>query len=193
MADHRDHLDDAAARRDADLDRKGNLDDAFTRRADELDRTTNRDDAPVSGEAVGGVSGLAAGAAIGAVTGGPIGAVIGAAAGALTGVGVAKGVDAMVNPEEEDAYWRENYSSRPYATADRSYDHYRPAYQYGWESRARHGSARSFDEAEPDLERGWDSARGTSSLGWQDAKHATKDAWHRIERRVPGDLDRDGR
>jgi hypothetical protein len=146
----------------------------------------------VDGEAVGGTSGLAAGAAIGAVTGGPVGAVIGAAAGALAGVGIAKGIDAAVNPEVEDDYWRQNYGTRPYAASDRGYDHYRPAYKYGWESRAQHGSKR-WDEVEPDLERGWDKARGTSSLAWNDAKHATRDAWHRIERAMPGDADRDGR
>ena len=91
--------------------------DRTLRGKDDLDRTTRRTDDSVDGEAVGGVSGLAAGAAIGAVTGGPIGAVIGAAAGALTGVGVAKGVDAAVNHEEEDAYWRDNYGTRPYATS----------------------------------------------------------------------------
>ena len=162
----------------------------------DLDRTVRRDNDPVDGKAVGGVSGLAAGAAIGAATGGPIGAVIGAAAGALTGVGAAKGIDAVVNHEEEDAYWRENYSTRPYATADRSYDHYRPAYQYGWESRARMGN-RAYDEAEPELEREWETYRSQdasrSNLAWSDARHATRDAWHRIERRIPGDLDRDGR
>jgi len=162
----------------------------------DLDRAVRRDNDPVDGEAVGGVSGLAAGAAIGAATGGPIGAIIGAAAGALTGVGAAKGIDAIVNHEEEDAYWRDNYSTRPYATADRSYEHYRPAYQYGWESRARMGN-RPYDEVEPELERDWDGYRtrdtSRSDLTWSDAKHATRDAWHRIERRIPGDLDRDGR
>lgn len=163
---------------------------------DDLDRAAQRDNEPVDGKAVGGVSGLAAGAAIGAATGGPIGAVIGAAAGALAGVGVAKGVDAAVNHEEEDAYWRDNYSTRPYAAADRDYEHYRPAYRYGWESRARLGN-RSYDEIEPELERDWDTYRAQdtsrSGLAWSDARHATRDAWHRIERRVPGDLDRDGR
>ena len=154
--------------------------------------TTKHDDVGVDGKSVGGVSGLAAGAAIGAVTGGPVGAVIGAAAGALAGVGVAKGVDMAVNPEKEDAYWRENYSSRPYVQADRGYDQYRPAYQYGWEARTRYAD-RKYEDVETDLERGWDTARGTSGLAWNDAKHATKDAWHRIERTIPGDADRDGR
>ena len=177
-------------------DRMDDLNDGTVRRNNDLDRTTSRDNEPVDGKAVGGVSGLAAGAAIGAVTGGPIGAVIGAAAGALTGLGAAKGIDAAVNHEEEDNYWRENYSTRPYATADRSYDQYRPAYQYGWESRARLGN-RSYDEAEPELERNWETYRtqdtSRTSLGWNDARHATRDAWHRIEQRLPGDLDRDGR
>ncbi|HEY0970008.1 MAG TPA: hypothetical protein VGE02_03415 [Gemmatimonadales bacterium] len=141
-----------------------------------------RDDVPVDGEAVGGVSGLAAGAAIGAATGGPLGAVIGAAAGALAGVGVAKGVEALVDADAEDAYWRDNYSTRPYAAADRDYDHYRPAYRYGWEAQTRY-SNRRYDDLEPELERDWESYRGTSSLTWADARHATRDAWNRIERR----------
>lgn len=150
-----------------------------------LDRLRSRDDAPVDAEAVGGVSGLAAGAAIGAVAGGPVGAVIGAAAGALAGVGVAKGIDALVNADEEDAYWAEHYPTRPYAAADRGYELYRPAYRYGWESRARHHEGgRTYEELEPELERDWERHRGASPLPWADARHAARDAWHRIERRV---------
>ncbi len=167
---------------------RGTMRDSVT----DTTRTTKADDVGVDGKAVGGVSGLAAGAAIGAATGGPIGAVIGAAAGALAGVGVAKGVDLAVNPEQEDKFWRENYATRPYAAADRGYETYQPAYRDGWESRAQYAD-KKYEDVEPDLERGWDRARGASSLAWNDAKHATKDAWHRIERAVPGDLDRDGR
>ena len=158
-------------------------------RRDPLETTT---DATVDGAPLGGGAGLAAGAAIGAVAGGPVGAVIGAAAGALTGVGVAKGVDLVVNQEEEDAYWRSNYGSRPYVTADRGYEYYRPAFRYGWESRARH-AGKSYDEVEPDLGRGWNNFRGESTLGWQEAKSATRDAWHRIQRHVAGEADHDRR
>ncbi|HVE77869.1 MAG TPA: hypothetical protein VNA89_03355 [Gemmatimonadaceae bacterium] len=77
-------------------------------------------------------------------------------------------------------------------TDNRPYDHYRPAYRYGWESRARH-AGRGWNEAEPDLERGWNEYRGESALAWADARHATRDAWHRVERAIPGDADRDGR
>ena len=36
---------------------------------------------------------------------------------------------------DEDTWWRNNYSSRPYA-AGRTYEDFRPAYQYGFESDA---------------------------------------------------------
>ena len=150
-----------------------------------LDRLRQRDGAPVDAEAVGGVSGLAAGAAIGAAAGGPVGAVIGAAAGALAGVGAARGIEALVHADEEDAYWAEHYASRPYVTADRGYDRYRPAYRYGWESCVRHhASGRTYEEMEPELERDWERQHGASALDWSDARHAARDAWHRVERRV---------
>ncbi len=147
------------------------------------------------GSAGGGAAGAAAGAAIGSVipgagtvAGGVIGAVVGALGGGLAGKGVAE----SINPTEEDAYWRENHKTRPYASGH-SYDNdLAPAYRYGWESRSRH-EGRKFDEVEGDLGRDWDRAKGSSSLGWDKAKHATRDAWHRVERALPGDADRDGR
>jgi len=148
------------------------------------------------GAAGGGAAGAAAGAAIGAVTTGPaapMGAVVGAVVGAVAGGLAGKGVAEAVNPTAEDAFCRENYKTRPYAQGDYTYDEdYRPAYQYGWESRRRY-EGRKFDEVEPDLSRDWDRAKGRSRLGWERAKEATRDAWHRVERTVPGDADRDGR
>ena len=142
------------------------------------------------GAASAGAAGAIAGSVIpgvGTAVGGAIGAVVGAVAGGLAGKGVAE----SVNPTEEDAYWRENYKTRPYA-ADATYDEFAPAYRYGWESRNQY-RGRRYDEVENDLERGWDKARGNSRLGWEKAKMATKDAWHRVERAIPGDFDRDGR
>lgn len=94
--------------------------------------------------------------------------------------------------EEEDAYWRQNYPSRPYARSGRNYDEYRPAYQYGTDAAHRH-QGRRWEDVEGDLERGWDEARGTSRLAWQESRDAVRDAWHRVERALPGDADRDGR
>jgi hypothetical protein len=94
--------------------------------------------------------------------------------------------------DEEDAYWRANYPSRPYARGDRHYDEYRPAYQYGTDAAHRY-RGRPWDEVERDLERGWDEARADSRLTWQESKKAVCDAWHRVERALPGDADYNGR
>lgn len=83
---------------------------------------------------------------------------------------------------QHDAHFREQYPSRPYASADRPYEHYQPAYRYGVGAAQQH-AGRTFDDAEGDLERGWHSARGTSTAAWQDVKHAVRDAFDRIARR----------
>jgi hypothetical protein len=93
----------------------------------------------------------------------------------------------------DDNAWRAGFSARPYVTGkDSSYDDYSPAYRYGWESRSRY-PGRSFEDVENDLERGWDKAKGKSKLTWERAKLAVRDAWHGVERALPGDADRDGR
>jgi len=146
----------------------------------------------VVGAVTGGVAGGAtAGALVGGMTG-PVGAAVGAAIGAAVGAMAGRKAD----PAVEDTYWRDNYSSRPYVKSGSSYDDYAPAYRYGVDAYSRH-PGRSFDEVESDLGRDWGSTRGRSSLEWDHAKHATRDAWHRVsntvERAVPGDSDGDGR
>ena len=37
------------------------------------------------------------------------------------------------------------------------------------------------------------SVKANSSLAWNEAKSATRDAWHRVEHALPGDADGDGR
>ena len=107
-----------------------------------------------------------------------------------------QGFGKAIDPAAEDAYWRQNFTGRPYVQGTRSYDDYGPAYKYGVDNYSRY-KGRSFDEVEGDLSRDWGSARGRSSLEWDDARHATRDAWNRlsntVERAVPGDSDRDGR
>lgn len=160
---------------------------------DEKTTAEHHDKVHPVGSGVGAAAGAATGAAVGTAVGGPAGTLVGAAVGAVAGGLVGHGIAEGINPTEEDAYWRENYRSRPYVDASRTYDDYRPAYQYGWESRARLGNRR-WDEAEPELERGWnDYNQGSARQTWNEAKHATRDAWHRVENRLPGDADRDGR
>ncbi len=145
----------------------------------------NRD--PLSGEKgahpVGtGVGAAAAGAAAGAAGGalaGPAGAAVGAVIGAVAGGLAGKGVAESIDPTVETTYWRENYASRPYYEKGHAFDHYEPAYRYGWESRGRYPEE-TFESVETDLARDWDKVRGHSKMGWDKAKHATRDAWDRI-------------
>jgi phage tail tape-measure protein len=139
---------------------------------------------------VGAGGGAMAGAAVGAA-GGPIGMAAGAAIGALAGGAAGHGAGAMVNPAQEDAYWRNSYANEPYYTTGYTYDDYAPAYNLGYSSRGRYNS--DFDTAEPQLRNDWNNVRGNSRLSWDQARHASRAAWHRVERAIPGDADGDGR
>jgi hypothetical protein len=94
----------------------------------------------------------------------------------------------------QDEYWRGEWQNRDYVDVD-GYDYetdYRPAYRYGWESRVRHADRDWDDRMEAEMSQEWNELKGGSRLTWEKAKHAVKDAWHRVERAMPGDLDRDG-
>ncbi|MEO0409253.1 MAG: glycine zipper family protein [Cyanobacteria bacterium P01_A01_bin.135] len=89
---------------------------------------------------------------------------------------------------EHDEYWRNNYASRPYATASRSYDDYAPAYWTGYGGYRAYGAGRgmTFEEAEPELRKEYERSH-QDGLGWDDAKAAIKDAWHRTKDVVTSD------
>jgi hypothetical protein len=93
----------------------------------------------------------------------------------------------------DEGYWRDSYASRPYYTSDYEWDDYRPAYQYGYHAYPRYRGREWDDRLESELSQEWNEFKGESRLTWEKAKHATKDAWHRVERALPGDFDRDGR
>ncbi|MED5621852.1 hypothetical protein [Ideonella sp. BN130291] len=175
------------AKGDPDSSRKGSLN---------KDPLTGAPGAHPVGVGVGAAAGgLAAGAAVGTVAG-PVGTVVGAAVGAVVGGLAGKSVAELVDPTLEDAYWRDNFAGRPYVSPGASYDDYGPAFRYGVDEFNRQ-EGRTFSEAETDLSAGWHAARSGSRLEWDDAKHATRDAWQRVsdrvERAVPGDSDGDGR
>ncbi len=89
---------------------------------------------------------------------------------------------------EHDAHFRSEYASRPYARADRPYEHFQPAYRYGYESARQHGG-RAYAEVEPELQRGWEQssharlAQGGTASAWDDMKHAVRDAFERVGHR----------
>jgi hypothetical protein len=85
---------------------------------------------------------------------------------------------------DEDTYWRSNYNTRPYVTADEDYDYYRPGYRYGYESATRY-RGRQWDDVESELSRSWDSYEHRGTTTWEQMKHAVRDAWDRVTGKHP--------
>ena len=134
------------------------------------------------GTGIGAVAGgAAAGAAIGTVAG-PVGTAIGMGVGAIAGGLAGKSIAEKIDPTAEDAYWRTTYSSRSYVDKDTPYDIYQSAYRTGYEGFGRY-AGQSYEEVEADLRRDYEKTRRTSGLDWNKAKHATRDAWLRLEDR----------
>jgi hypothetical protein len=188
------------ARNDRDIRNTETLQSEANRNANTIERDLQRSALPLAEDAnrdpitgapgahpvgvgVGAVGGGATGAAIGAVVAGPIGAGVGAVVGAVAGGLAGKGVAEAIDPTVEHAYWRSEYSKRPYTAKGSSYEQYAPAYQYGWESYTGHSKNRqTFDALEPELRTGWERRRENQKLSWDDAKAATRDAWERLEK-----------
>jgi hypothetical protein len=179
-------------------ERNKNMNQANTIHADKPKGTdANRD--PITGTpgahpvgtGVGATGAAATGAAIGAVAG-PVGAAVGLVAGAIAGGLAGKGVAEKIDPTVEEAYWRNNYVNQSYVDRNTSYEFYQPAYRTGYLGCSRY-PGKNFEEAEADLQRDYDKSKGNATLAWDKAKHATRDAWHRVEKVLPGDADGDGR
>jgi hypothetical protein len=83
--------------------------------------------------------------------------------------------------DNEDQWWQTNFTSRPYVQSGLGYEHYRPAYRYGYES-GSHSMGRSWSDVEHDLRSGWAKFEGRSETEstWEDIKDAVRDAWHRV-------------
>lgn len=129
-----------------------------------------------AGAAAGVAAGIAAGAAAGSVV--PIaGTVIGGIVGGVAGGLIGKSAAESMNPTD-DAYWKENFSSRPYHEKGTTYEEYRPAYALGQSARNTQ-EGRKFEDVEKDLSKSWNSARGNSTLDWKKARPAVRDAFDR--------------
>ena len=92
--------------------------------------------------------------------------------------------------EQEDAWWRTNYASRPYARGKR-YEDLRPAYQYGFSSGVKH-EGRRWDEIKEELRSGWDKfeGKGPGGAAWENIKDAVRDGWDRVIGRHGLDVDK---
>jgi hypothetical protein len=161
-----------------------------TNRSNDAEVTRDRNEDPITGQpgahpvaagvgaALGGAAGIAGAAAAGAAAGtaaGPVGTVVGAVIGGVAGGLAGKAAGEAIDPTEEEAYWRDAYTSRDYVRQGDSFDTYRPAYRYGLEH-AQRLEGRSFTEVENDLRKSWTG----DGLDWERAKPAVRDAYDRV-------------
>lgn len=149
------------------------------------DPITGESGAHPVGVGAGSAGGAAAGAAVGAAVAGPVGAAVGGVVGAVAGGYAGKGAAEIVNPTEEETYWRTEYRNRPYYRRGSDFGYYAPAYRYGWESAASPARmGRSFEDVEPELESNWPTFRGSADAEWRDIREATRDAYSRVRSRL---------
>jgi hypothetical protein len=133
------------------------------------------------GEAAGGVTGVLTGAAIGSV-GGPVGTIIGGIAGAMggwwTGRAISEAAESLT--AEDEAYYRSHYESSGARTADRTYDHARPAYHLGHiASRNPDYLGRTWEEIEPDIRRGWSDDVSAKHGSWDSMRPFAREGYTR--------------
>ena len=86
---------------------------------------------------------------------------------------------ASIDLAEEEAHWRKNHASQPFALG-RGYEEFSAAYRTGFEGYSRHGLAgKSFDETETELRERYETENGSPKLPWTVARAASHAAWHR--------------
>ncbi|MFC3127921.1 hypothetical protein [Coralloluteibacterium stylophorae] len=101
----------------------------------------------------------------------------------------------LARPAARDAWDRADRTHRTYQAVDRhheprhteadyydanagyGYDDYRAAYRYGAQARSRNDDRLWDEDLERELARDWEQRRGTSRLGWAEARHAVRDAY----------------
>lgn len=91
----------------------------------------------------------------------------------------------------DSTYWQQQYQSEPYYNQARNFGDYEPAYRLGTESRSRYAGQR-FEDVEGDLRGEYEASRGSSKLGWDEAREATRAAWNHQEQMDTRGRDRQG-
>ena len=85
---------------------------------------------------------------------------------------------------DEDAFWRSNFATRPYGSAGRKYEFYQPGFRYGFDA-ANRFQDRSWDDVESDLRTRWNSYEHRGESTWDQIKDAVRDAWDRVTGKHP--------
>jgi hypothetical protein len=88
--------------------------------------------------------------------------------------------DAFTSDWNRDrGWWMANYANRPYVSADRRFEDYEPAYQFGYES-ARKYRGRNWSDIEPHLSTDWQTYEHRGRHTWEHMKDAAHDAWDKV-------------
>ena len=137
------------------------------------------------GAAAAGTTGLAVATAVA----GPIGVAAAIVGGSIAGGLAGKAAGELLDPTEEDAFWREEHPRQPYAS-EAPYDDYASSYRSGYMGFVTHGvEGRTFEEAEPHLRAEYEEMG--SSLSWERARPAIRSAWDRAHTRSTRRIQKD--
>lgn len=94
----------------------------------------------------------------------------------VTGPGARGSTHPAADAASHDEFWRSSFTNRPYVDAQLGYDHYRPAFRFGWMAQAEAGTD-EFEDVEEELRQRWETEPG--DLSWDEARPAVRDAWIR--------------
>lgn len=86
---------------------------------------------------------------------------------------------AIIDAQQEDAYWARFYWRERYFRPECGYEDYAPAYCVGYVGYAQYGG--SYSDAENSLYANWERIKGASRLSLDDARLAIRAAWNRVE------------
>ncbi|TWU51252.1 hypothetical protein [Rubripirellula reticaptiva] len=150
-----------------------------------------RNEDPITGETgahpvgtgVGTALGAAAAGAVAGAVAGPVGTVAGAVIGGVAGGLAGKAVAESYDPTVETAYWESEHQNRPYYNKSHEYDHYRPAYQSGWEAYDAEANE-DWATRETVARERWENEGGAEYMTWDEARPAAMDAYNRIHTRT---------
>jgi hypothetical protein len=89
---------------------------------------------------------------------------------------------------DENEYWNQHYSTRPYYNKSTSYSTFAPAYQYGFDAYGQY-SGKSYDMLDQaQLRAAWERDHGNSGLKWEEAQPAIRDAYERMHNNRMGKM-----
>jgi hypothetical protein len=83
------------------------------------------------------------------------------------------------DPAKQKIDWREHHETQPYASGERSYEDFVPAYHTAQAAFAKHGG-KKFEEVEDDVALDYGKHHPGAALPWDEARAAVQSAWDKL-------------